>query len=48
MPWHRKWQLILAWEIPWTDEPGGLVHGVAMGWTRLNTVAGLPKLVQHD
>ena len=20
---------ILAWEIPWTEEPGGLVHGVA-------------------
>ena len=19
---------ILAWEIPWTEEPGGLVHGV--------------------
>ena len=25
-PWRRKWQLssILAWEIPWTEEPGGL------------------------
>ena len=25
--WRRKWQLppvILAWEIPWTEEPGGL------------------------
>ena len=20
---------ILAWKIPWTEEPGGLVHGVA-------------------
>ena len=20
---------ILVWEIPWTKEPGGLVHGVA-------------------
>ena len=20
---------ILAWEIPWTEEPGGLVHGIA-------------------
>ena len=20
---------------PWTEEPGGLVHGVAKGWTRL-------------
>ena len=28
---------ILAWEIPWTEEPGGLqVHGVAKSQTRLN------------
>ena len=20
---------ILAWEIPWTEEPGGLVYGIA-------------------
>ena len=28
---------ILAWEIPWTEEPSGLhtVHGVAKNWTRL-------------
>ena len=27
-----------AWEIPWTEEPGGAaVHGVAMSCTRLNT-----------
>ena len=26
---------VLAWEIPWTEEPGGLptVHGVAKSWT---------------
>ena len=27
MPWRRKWQpppSILAWRIPWTEEPGGL------------------------
>ena len=27
IPWRRKWQptsAILAWEIPWTEEPGGL------------------------
>ena len=26
-PWRRKWQSnpgILAWRIPWTEEPGGL------------------------
>ena len=30
---------ILAWRIPWTEEPGGLhtVHGVAKRWTRLST-----------
>ena len=28
---------ILAWEIPWTEEPGGLqAIEVANGWTRLN------------
>ena len=24
---------ILAWEIPWTEEPGGLQYGVAKSWT---------------
>ena len=29
---------ILAWEIPWTEEPGGArVHGIAQSWTRLST-----------
>ena len=28
---------ILAWRIPWTEEPGGLqVHGVAKSQTRLS------------
>ena len=27
---------ILAWRIPWTEEPGGIVHGIAKGWTQLN------------
>ena len=28
---------ILAWEIPWTEEPGGLQsQGVAKSWTRLS------------
>ena len=26
---------ILAWKIPWTEEPGE-VHGVAKSWTRLS------------
>ena len=28
---------ILAWEIPWTEEPGRLVHGVAKSRTQLST-----------
>ena len=27
IPWRRKWQpapVFWAWEIPWTEEPGGL------------------------
>ena len=27
---------ILAWEIPWTEEPGGPVHGVAKSQTRMS------------
>ena len=28
---------ILAWRIPWTEEPGGAtVHGVAKSWTQLS------------
>ena len=27
---------ILGWEIPWTKEPGGLVHGVAKSHIRLS------------
>ena len=27
---------ILTWEIPWTEEPGGLLHGVANSWTSLS------------
>ena len=26
---------ILAWRIPWTEEPGATVHGVAKSGTRL-------------
>ena len=28
---------ILAWEIPWTEEPSRLVHGVAKSWIQLST-----------
>ena len=31
---------ILAWRIPWTEEPGGLVHGVAKSQTCLSTHTG--------
>ena len=36
---HRKWKThssILAWEIAWTEKPGGLVHEVANSWTQFN------------
>ena len=26
----------LAWKVPWTEEPGGLVHGVAGSRTQLS------------
>ena len=25
----------LAWRVPWMEEPGAAVHGVAQSWTRL-------------
>ena len=32
---------ILAWRIPWTEEPGGLlVHGVKKSWMQLSTHTG--------
>ena len=27
---------ILAWEMPWTEEPGGLVHGITRSWTLIS------------
>ena len=30
---------IPAWKIPWTEEPGGLVHGVAKSQTRLKQLS---------
>ena len=31
----------LAWKIPWTEEPDGLLHGAAQSWT------GLKRLSMH-
>ena len=25
-----------CWKIPWTEEPGGLVHGVTKNWTQVS------------
>ena len=38
---------VLAWRIPWTEEPGGLqsVHGVARSWTRLSCQRPVPRQV---
>ena len=42
IPWRRDWQptpFILAWKIPWTEEPGGLQsmgsHRVGYNWSNL-------------
>ena len=38
-PWRRKWQptpVFFAWEIPWTEEPGGLQYTVSKNWTRIS------------
>ena len=41
---------VLAWRIPWTEEPGGLpVYGVAQSWTRLKQLSSsssIPILVR--
>ena len=46
----RTHSSILAWKIPWTEEPGRLtVHGVARSWTRLSDFTlFLPALVFTD
>ena len=30
---------ILAWRIPWTEEPGGLQSILSQGWTRLKRLS---------
>ena len=40
IPWRRKWQLtpiFLPWEIPWTEEPGGLQSVGSQSQTRLSS-----------
>ena len=38
----------LAWKIPWMEEPGGLVHGVAKSQTRLSDFTFYFKSYQRD
>ena len=33
IPWRRKWQPTLSWEIPWTEKAGRLLSGVTKSWT---------------
>ena len=40
IPWGRAWQpipvvVILAWRIPWTEEPGRAMHRVGHDWSDL-------------
>ena len=39
IPWRRAWQPtpVLAWRIPWTEEPGGLQFTGPQSRTRLST-----------
>ena len=40
IPWRRKWQLapvFFVWEIPWTEEPGGL-QSLGLQRVRYNSV----------
>ena len=47
IPWRRTWQptsVFLPGESPWTEEPGGLVHGVAESDTTERPGTELPTL----
>ena len=46
IPWRRKWQpysSILAWKIPWTEEPGRLESVGSQSWTWLSDWAHTHK-----
>ena len=49
IPWRRKWQpspSSFAWEIPWTEEPGGYSprgHRVGHDWSDLARMRAIPK-----
>ena len=36
---------LLAWEIPWTEEPGATVHGLTKSWTQLKQLSWYPVAV---
>ena len=41
IPWTRKWQIpVLAWSIPWTEEPAGYRPWVAKSPTQLSNSTG--------
>ena len=39
---------IIAWEIPWTEETGGLQSMVAKSWTQLGTYTQFKAETQTD
>ena len=44
IPWKKEWQLTLAWEIPWTEEPVGYSLG---GRKELDTTERLSTHTSH-
>ena len=52
IPWRRKWQpnsSIPAWEIPWTEEPGGLQSmGLQKSWTWLSNQKTKTTTIGHQ
>ena len=39
---------ILAWTIPWTEEPGGLQSMGSQSWTRLSNFSYSLAVIQHE
>ena len=47
---HATHSSILAWRIPWTEEPGGLQSTGSQSWTRLKQLSmqSTPGIITSD